>query len=354
MIQVVLPAHLRSLAGVKGDVQLEIAGEVTRRSILDALETRYPMLRGTIRDHVAGDRRPLVRFFACGEDVTHEPADDPLPQEIASGAEPFYIIGAIAGGGFFPVAVQVVVAQRIIGLVGAGISAFIAAVHRAGHAVAAFHRGTGLATADCIAGLHTIAIEVINALQRRAVLAAIARVADLETVANVVVSAHQGCARLALGRFHVANLIAVADIPVAQSASVRQPVKISRVETKEQLHLAGVPGSVSPMPVQTPEFCFQEEQEEISAMPSSSTSTQTVLSSITRLVMPQSPPPSEQATMSTFPHCPTPLPSVAVTSPQALASRLAKGPRPLALDVLQAAALAASGLSISRVQLAPS
>jgi hypothetical protein len=98
MIQVVLPAHLRSLAGVKGDVQLEIAGEVTRRSILDALETRYPMLRGTIRDHVAGDRRPLVRFFACGEDVTHEPADDPLPQEIASGAEPFYIIGAIAGG----------------------------------------------------------------------------------------------------------------------------------------------------------------------------------------------------------------------------------------------------------------
>jgi hypothetical protein len=98
MIQVVLPAHLRSLAGVKGDVQLEIPGEVTRRSILDALEARYPMLRGTIRDHIAGDRRPLVRFFACGEDVTHEPADDPLPQEIASGAEPFYIIGAIAGG----------------------------------------------------------------------------------------------------------------------------------------------------------------------------------------------------------------------------------------------------------------
>jgi molybdopterin synthase sulfur carrier subunit len=98
MILVVLPAHLRALAGVRGDVQLEIDGEVTRRSILDALEARYPMLRGTIRDHVAGERRPMLRFFACGEDVTHESADDPLPKEIASGAEPFYIIGAIAGG----------------------------------------------------------------------------------------------------------------------------------------------------------------------------------------------------------------------------------------------------------------
>ena len=98
MIVVVLPAHLRALAGVSGDVQLEIEGDVTRHSILDALETRYPMLRGTIRDHVGGDRRPLLRFFACGEDVTHEPADAPLPQSIASGAEPFYIIGAIAGG----------------------------------------------------------------------------------------------------------------------------------------------------------------------------------------------------------------------------------------------------------------
>ena len=98
MILVVLPAHLRSLAGVSGDVKLEIPGEVTRRSILDALEARYPMLRGTIRDHVAGERRPLLRFFACGEDVTHESADAPLPQAIASGAEPFYIIGAIAGG----------------------------------------------------------------------------------------------------------------------------------------------------------------------------------------------------------------------------------------------------------------
>ena len=98
MITVVLPAHLRSLAGVQGDVQLEINGEVTRHSILDALEARYPMLRGTIRDHVGGERRPLLRFFACGEDVTHDPADAPLPQAIATGAEPFYIIGAIAGG----------------------------------------------------------------------------------------------------------------------------------------------------------------------------------------------------------------------------------------------------------------
>jgi hypothetical protein len=98
MIVVVLPAHLRSLAGVQGDVQLELEGDVTRQSILDALETRYPMLRGTIRNHVGGERRPLLRFFACGEDVTHEPADAPLPPAIASGSEPFYIIGAIAGG----------------------------------------------------------------------------------------------------------------------------------------------------------------------------------------------------------------------------------------------------------------
>ena len=98
MITVVLPAHLRSLAGVRGDVELEVNGEVTRQSILDALEARYPMLRGTIRNHVGGERRPLLRFFACGEDVTHEPADAPLPQAIASGSEPFYIIGAIAGG----------------------------------------------------------------------------------------------------------------------------------------------------------------------------------------------------------------------------------------------------------------
>ncbi len=98
MIVVVLPAHLRALAGVNGDVELEVAGPVTRQSILDALEGRYPMLRGTIRAHVGGERRPLLRFFACGEDVTHEPADAPLPQAIALGTEPFYIIGAIAGG----------------------------------------------------------------------------------------------------------------------------------------------------------------------------------------------------------------------------------------------------------------
>lgn len=98
MIVVVLPAHLRALAGVSGDVRLEVDGQVTRRSILDALEARYPMLRGTIRDHVAGERRPMLRFFACGEDMTHESADSPLPGEVATGAEPFYIIGAIAGG----------------------------------------------------------------------------------------------------------------------------------------------------------------------------------------------------------------------------------------------------------------
>jgi hypothetical protein len=98
MIRVAMPAHLRTLAGVTGDVTLEVDGEVTRRSILDALETQYPMLRGTIREHVSRERRPFLRFFACGEDVTHKSPDDPLPQEIASGAEPFYIIGAIAGG----------------------------------------------------------------------------------------------------------------------------------------------------------------------------------------------------------------------------------------------------------------
>ena len=98
MIRVAMPAHLRTLAGVTGDVTLEIDGEVTRRSILDALETQYPMLRGTIREHVSGERRPFLRFFAGGEDITHNSPDSPLPQEIASGAEPFYIIGAIAGG----------------------------------------------------------------------------------------------------------------------------------------------------------------------------------------------------------------------------------------------------------------
>ena len=98
MIRVMLPAHLRTLAGISGEVQLELAGEVTRRAILEALEERYPMLRGTIREHVTGQRRPLLRFFACGEDMTHEPEDAPVPPAIASGAEPFYVIGAIAGG----------------------------------------------------------------------------------------------------------------------------------------------------------------------------------------------------------------------------------------------------------------
>ena len=98
MIRVVMPAHLRTLAGVSGDVTVEVNGEVTRRSILDALETKYPMLRGTILEHVSGKRRPFLRFFACGEDITHQSPDDALPQEIASGAEPFYVIGAIAGG----------------------------------------------------------------------------------------------------------------------------------------------------------------------------------------------------------------------------------------------------------------
>jgi sulfur-carrier protein len=98
MIRVAMPAHLRTLAGVSGDVILEIEGEVTRRSILDALERQYPMLRGTIREHVSGERRPFLRFFACGEDITHNSPDDPLPHEIASGKEPFYVIGAIAGG----------------------------------------------------------------------------------------------------------------------------------------------------------------------------------------------------------------------------------------------------------------
>jgi hypothetical protein len=98
MVRVTLPAHLRTLAHVGGEVHLEIAGPVTQRSILDALEARYPMLRGTIRDHVSLQRRPFLRFFACAEDFSLEAPDTPLPPEIASGAEPFLIIGAIAGG----------------------------------------------------------------------------------------------------------------------------------------------------------------------------------------------------------------------------------------------------------------
>jgi molybdopterin synthase sulfur carrier subunit len=98
MIRVVLPQHLRTLAQVHGDVELEVAGPVTLRSVLDALEARYPMLRGTIRDHVTRERRAFLRFFACERDLTLEPPDAPLPEDVASGAEPLYIIGAIAGG----------------------------------------------------------------------------------------------------------------------------------------------------------------------------------------------------------------------------------------------------------------
>jgi hypothetical protein len=98
MIRVVLPAHLRILAKVSGEVQLEVEGPVTQRSVLDALEARYPMLCGTIRDHVTQKRRPFVRFFACSEDLSHEPPDAPLPDAVASGAEPFLLVGAIAGG----------------------------------------------------------------------------------------------------------------------------------------------------------------------------------------------------------------------------------------------------------------
>jgi sulfur-carrier protein len=98
MIRLVLPAHLRTLAQVNGDVELEVEGPVTQRSVLDALEARYPMLRGTIRDHVTQQRRPFLRFFACDEDLSLEPPDAPLPDAVASGAEPLFIIGAIAGG----------------------------------------------------------------------------------------------------------------------------------------------------------------------------------------------------------------------------------------------------------------
>ena len=98
MIRIVLPYHLKTLARVDGEVTLAVDGPVTRRAILDALEARYPVLRGTVRDHVTQRRRPLVRFFACEEDVTHASPDEPLPQAIATGAEPFLIVGAIAGG----------------------------------------------------------------------------------------------------------------------------------------------------------------------------------------------------------------------------------------------------------------
>jgi len=98
VIRVILPQHLRTLAHVGSEVQLELDGELTLRSVLDALEARFPMLRGTIRDQVTQQRRPFLRFFACEEDLSHEPPDAPLPDAVASGKEPFIIIGAIAGG----------------------------------------------------------------------------------------------------------------------------------------------------------------------------------------------------------------------------------------------------------------
>lgn len=98
MIRVVLPAHLRTLARVDGEVKLAVEGQVTQRSVLDALEARYPMLCGTLRDHVTKQRRPFVRFFACEEDLSHESPDAPLPDAVANGTEPFLVVGAIAGG----------------------------------------------------------------------------------------------------------------------------------------------------------------------------------------------------------------------------------------------------------------
>jgi molybdopterin converting factor small subunit len=98
MIRVVLPTHLRTLAGVNDEVQLDVQGEVTQRTVIDALEARYPTLRGTVRDQATMKRRALVRFFACSEDLSHESPDAPLPDLVATGAEPLFIIGAMAGG----------------------------------------------------------------------------------------------------------------------------------------------------------------------------------------------------------------------------------------------------------------
>jgi len=98
MIRVVLPYHLRALARIDGEVKLAVEGPATQRSVLDALEARYPMLRGTIREQVTHKRRPMVRFFACEQDLSHEPPDAPLPDPVATGAEPFLVVGAIAGG----------------------------------------------------------------------------------------------------------------------------------------------------------------------------------------------------------------------------------------------------------------
>jgi sulfur-carrier protein len=98
MIRVVIPPHLRILAQVGAEIQLDVAGPVTQRSVLDALEARYPMLRGTIRDHGTLKRRPMLRYFACEDDLSHDPPDTPLPEAVVSGKEPFWIIAAIAGG----------------------------------------------------------------------------------------------------------------------------------------------------------------------------------------------------------------------------------------------------------------
>ncbi len=98
MIRVVLPHHLRTLARVGKEVELQVEGPTTLGSILDALEAQYPMLRGTIRDHVTQQRRPFIRFFTCGQDLSHEPSDAPLPDQVAIGAEPFLVVGAVAGG----------------------------------------------------------------------------------------------------------------------------------------------------------------------------------------------------------------------------------------------------------------
>lgn len=98
MIRVLLPQPLRTLARVEGEIELSVEGEVTTRSVLDALEELYPALRGTIRDHTTRERRAFVRFFACGQDLSHDPADAPLPAEVAAGTEPFLVVGAIAGG----------------------------------------------------------------------------------------------------------------------------------------------------------------------------------------------------------------------------------------------------------------
>ncbi|MQA13429.1 MAG: hypothetical protein GEV09_04420 [Pseudonocardiaceae bacterium] len=98
MIRVVLPTHLRTLAHVRGEVRLDVEGQATQRSVLDALEVRYPMLRGTMRDHVTQQRRAFVRFFACEQDLSHELPDAPLPDAVATGSEPFQVVGAMAGG----------------------------------------------------------------------------------------------------------------------------------------------------------------------------------------------------------------------------------------------------------------